>query len=124
MNTVDTNVDTVINDGMYPGIIRFGGNTGTTNSFTGIDTGNLTGGVFNGQTLLEGNNLSCFFLQASMAGLADAALPLLEPIGQIMSYLSDNLGPQISALNCPQLKEFNNELFSSYPGASYKAQGQ
>lgn len=30
MNTVDTNVDTVINNGMYPGIIQFGGNTGRT----------------------------------------------------------------------------------------------
>lgn len=54
MNTVDTNVDTVINDGMYPGIIRFGGNTGTTNSFVGIDTGDLTGGAFNGASLFEG----------------------------------------------------------------------
>lgn len=54
MNTVDTNVDTVINDRMYPGIIRFGGNTGTVNSFVGVDTGDLTGGAFNGASLLEG----------------------------------------------------------------------
>jgi hypothetical protein len=26
MDTVDTNVDTTVNNGMYPGIIRFGGN--------------------------------------------------------------------------------------------------
>lgn len=71
MNTVDTNVgptdtqhvdhivnktqvDTVINNEMYPGIIRFGGNTGKTNSFVGIDTGDLTGGVFNGASLADG----------------------------------------------------------------------
>lgn len=124
MNTVDTNVDTVVNDGMYPGIIRFGGNTGTVNSFVGVDTGDLTGGVFNAASLADGNQLSCFFLQASMAGLTDAAYPLLEPIGQLQSFLESNLGPQISALGCPQLSEFNNELFSTYPGASYKAEGE
>ncbi|KXT14790.1 hypothetical protein AC579_9670 [Pseudocercospora musae] len=124
MNTVDTNVDTVINNQMYPGIIRFGGNTGKTNSFVGVDTGDLTGGVFSGSTLFEGNNLSCFMLQATQAGLSDAAFPLLEPVGQILEFMSKNLGPQLQGLNCPQLNSFNNELFKAYPGASYKAQGQ
>ena len=121
---VDTNVDTVINNAMYPGIIRFGGNTGTTNSFVGVDTGDLTSGAFNGQSLLQGNNLACFFLQASQAGLADAAFPLLQPVGQITSFLQENLGPQASALGCPQLASFSNELFQKYPGAGYKAPGQ
>ncbi|EME40120.1 hypothetical protein DOTSEDRAFT_56398 [Dothistroma septosporum NZE10] len=124
MNTVDTNVDTVINNGMYPGIIRFGGNTGKTNSFVGIDTGSLTSGAYNSASLLQGDNLSCFFLQATQAGLSDAAYPLLEPIGKISSFLEANLGPQIKALNCPQLNSFSNELFQKYPGAGYKAQGQ
>ncbi|KAM3421360.1 hypothetical protein BST61_g1757 [Cercospora zeina] len=117
MNTVDTNVDTVINNAMYPGIIRFGGNTGTVDSFVGIDTGDLTGGVFNGDSLLEGNNLSCFFLQASQAGLSDAVDPLLQPIGQIKNFLKAQLGPQLSALGCPQLDSFDNSLFGSFPGA-------
>ncbi|KAF2208184.1 hypothetical protein CERZMDRAFT_87914 [Cercospora zeae-maydis SCOH1-5] len=117
MNTVDTNVDTVINNQMYPGIIRFGGNTGTVNSFVGVDTGDLTSGVFNGDSLLEGNNLSCFFLQASQAGLSDAADPLLQPIGQIQRFLNAQLGPQIKALGCPQLGSFDNSLFGNFPGA-------
>tara|TARA_R110002060_G_scaffold11921_2_gene17163 strand:- start:54 stop:428 length:375 start_codon:yes stop_codon:yes gene_type:complete len=124
MNTIDTNVDTVINNQMYPGIIRFGGNTGTVNSFVGVDTGNLTGGVFNGGDLLQGNNLACFFLQATQAGLADSASPLLQPVGQILGFLNSKLGPQINALSCPQLSDFNNDLFNQFPGASYKAQGQ
>ncbi|KAH7399884.1 hypothetical protein BKA64DRAFT_744567 [Cadophora sp. MPI-SDFR-AT-0126] len=124
MTTVDTNVDTVINNEMYPGIIRFGGNTGTVNSFVGVDTGDLTGGVFNGANLLQGNNLACFFLQATQVGLADSASPLLQPVGQILGFLNSNLGPQINALDCPQLSDFNNDLFNQFPGASYKAQGQ
>lgn len=124
MNTVDTNVDTVINNQMYPGIIRFGGNTGQTNSFVGLDLGNVTGGVFNGASVLEGNNLSCLLLQATQAGLVDAAFPLLEPVGQILDFMSKNLGPQLQGLNCPQLSSLNNELFEAYPGYNYKAQGQ
>ncbi|KAH7351203.1 hypothetical protein BKA65DRAFT_525413 [Rhexocercosporidium sp. MPI-PUGE-AT-0058] len=114
MNTIDTNVDTIINDRIYPGVIRFGGNTGMVNSFVGVDTGDLTGG----------NNISCFFLQATMAGLADAAIPIFKPVSQVLDFLSKNLGPQLKGLNCPQLSNFNNKLFSKYPGASYKAQGQ
>ncbi|GIZ46056.1 hypothetical protein CKM354_000919600 [Cercospora kikuchii] len=121
MNTVDTNVDTVINNGMYPGIIRFGGNTGTVNSFVGVDTGDLTSGAFNGASLLEGNNLSCFFLQASQAGLADAIDPLLQPIGQIQNFLNAQLGPQISALGCPPLASFDNSLFGNFPGAQRRS---
>lgn len=124
MNTVDTNVDTVINNGMYPGILRFGGNTGTTNSFVGADLGNLTKGVFDSESLLEGNNLSCFLLQTTQAGLVDAASPLLEPLGKTLDFLSSNLGPQIEALQCPELQSLNNEVFKIYPGADYKAQGQ
>lgn len=124
MNTVDTNVDTLINDRMYPGIIRFGGNTGTVNSFVGIDNGDLTRGVFNGPSLAEGNNLSCFFLQATQAGLADAAFPLVQPVGQIVGFINENLGPQIDALGCPQLDSFDNAVFQPFPGASFRAQGQ
>ena len=37
-----------------------GGNTGTVDSFTGVDLANLTGGVLNAASLLEDNNLFCF----------------------------------------------------------------
>lgn len=37
-----------------------GGNTGTVDSFTGVDIADLTGGVLNAATLLEDNNLLCF----------------------------------------------------------------
>lgn len=37
-----------------------GGNTGTVDSFTGVDFADLTGGVFNAENLLKDNNLFCF----------------------------------------------------------------
>lgn len=116
MDTVDTNVDTVINNQMYPGVIRFGGNTGKVDSFVGLDFGDLTKGVFDGTSLFKGNNLSCFFLQAVSAGLADPAEPLLESVGKIRGFLTKTLAPKVKALNCPELKSFNNEVFKKYPG--------
>lgn len=44
----------------HPDTAKVGGNTGKTNTFTGVDVSDLTGGAFNSKTLLEGNNLGCF----------------------------------------------------------------
>lgn len=123
-NTASVNVDMVIGDLMYPGILRFGGNTGTVNSFTGVDTGNLTGGVYDADTLLQGNNLACFMYQATQAGLLDQLGPLLGSVSDLTNYMDSKLAPFMQDLSCPQLSSFNNELFQGYPGASYRAQGQ
>lgn len=109
---------------MYPGIIRIGGNTGTVNSFAGVDLGDLTGGVFNLATLAEGNNAACFLLRATLAGLPTATLPLLGTVGSILNWATQQLGPITSSLGCPELASFDNALFNQFPGASYKAQGQ
>jgi len=44
----------------HPDLDSVGGNTGTVDTFTGVDIANLTGGVLNTATLLEDNNLFCF----------------------------------------------------------------
>lgn len=115
-NTPDIFLDLLYNNQDYPNILKFGGNTGTTNSFTGVDIGNLTGGVFNAQTLLQGDNLACFMLQAAMSvsladlgGLVGVLGPLLDPVLQPLKSAT-------STLACPQLKEFHSELFSIFPG--------
>lgn len=76
--------DVFINNAMFPGIVRFGGNTGTVDSFAGVDVTDLTGGAFNLADLAEGNNGACFLLQASMQGLPDATDPLLGAAGSIL----------------------------------------
>ena len=50
-------VDIVAGGIKYPELLVIGGNTGKVNTFTGVDVTDLSGGVFNGATLLEGNNL-------------------------------------------------------------------
>jgi hypothetical protein len=53
----------------YPETLKFGGNTGTVNSFTGVDVANLTGGVYNAQTLFQGDNFQCFAFQIAQNGI-------------------------------------------------------
>jgi hypothetical protein len=46
----------------YPQLLMVGGNMGQVNTFTGLDVSALTNGVFNAQTLLQGNNLGKYRL--------------------------------------------------------------
>ncbi|KAL2067474.1 hypothetical protein VTL71DRAFT_1899 [Oculimacula yallundae] len=116
--------DVFINNGMFPGIVGIGGNTGTVNSYAGVELTDLTGGVFNSAKLAEGNNGACFLLQASMQGLPDATDTALGAAGSILGWATQQLGPLSSKFGCPQLSSFNHAFFKQFPGASYKAQGQ
>jgi hypothetical protein len=119
----DVALDVLTNNAMYPGIVRIGGNTGTTNSFAGVDLNDLTGGVFNAGDLTDGNKATCFLLQASMAGLPDISNPLLGAVGSVLGWVTQQLGPLSSKFGCTQLATFDNQLFNRFPGASYKGSG-
>lgn len=118
-NIPEVLVDLFLNNGIYPGIVRIGGNTGKVNTFTGVDLQNLTNGAYNLETLSQGNNGACFLLQASLAGLPDAADPALGAAGSLLGWVTQQLGPTAEKLGCPQLSSFENTLFNSFPGASY-----
>jgi len=96
---------------LHPKFLNIGGNTGTTNSFTGVDLADLTGGVFNGQTLAQGNNLGCFVYQLSAQAKPDVATgPLTK--------LQDVIGDIIKPLGCPQLQAIDNSQLEAFPGYS------
>lgn len=101
----------------YPDLIRVGGNTGEPNTFVGLDLDNLTGGVFNAKTLLEGNNLMCFGMQFVSIASADILKGLVGNVLQAVSKLTDALNPILQTLSCPQVSEFNQNLFDQFPGA-------
>lgn len=104
---------------MYPGIVSVGGNTGTVNSYTGVDLGDVTGGAFNLDNLSEGNNAACYLLQISQAGLATQALGgLAKAVGQVLGFVTEQLGPLGKSLACPELASLNNGLFQQFPGAA------
>jgi hypothetical protein len=84
-------------------------NTGKVNTFTGVDLGNLTGGVFNLPTLLEGNNLGCFIFQLSAQAKPDI---LLQPLDSLQSLV----GQLVAPLNCPELKAIDIVQLEALPG--------
>lgn len=79
-----------------------GGNTGTTNSFVGLDPSDLTGGVFNAATLADGNNLFCYGLQLT--------------IQQTPDLLSGVLAGITNSLGCPALTKIQDDQFDQFPG--------
>lgn len=116
-------LDNQINNAMYPGIIRIGGNTGTVDSFAGVDLTDLTGGVFNTGDLADGNKGACFLLQASMAGLPDISNPLLGAVGSVLGWAKQQLGPLGQKFDCPELATFDNQLFNPFPGYKFRGSG-
>jgi hypothetical protein len=103
----------------YPQIVQFGGNTGTTNSFVGVDPGDITGGVFNAETLLQGDNLGCFFFQAAQQGIPSILKGLVADLAPVISLVNQYISPVLNDLNCPALNTFDQSAFYQFPGYSY-----
>jgi hypothetical protein len=89
-------------------------NTGTPNSFTGVDIGDLTGGMFNAATLTQGNNFACYVYQLAAQAKPDIALGALDA-------LTGAVGSIIGKLGCPQLKAIDDSQLEKLPGYSKKA---
>ena len=100
----------------HPQFLAVGGNAGTTNSFFGIDPANLTGGVFTAQNLLEGNNLACFGLEASLQEAPDFLSGLYSDIDPAMDKLGSAVSAATGALGCPELNSIDKEQFQRFPG--------
>jgi hypothetical protein len=103
----------------YPDIVQVGGNTGTTDSFTGVNVGDLTGGVYNAQNLLQGNNLGCFAFQAAQQGIPSVLSKIVSNIGPVVDLVNKYINPVTQALNCPALTKFDQSLFNQFPGYTY-----
>ncbi|KAI4243176.1 MAG: hypothetical protein LQ352_007085 [Teloschistes flavicans] len=93
-----------------------GGNTGTTNSFTGVDITALSKGVFDGATLLEGNNLQCFVFQLIQAEAPGLLTGLYEDITTASKSLTDEINKNLNGLACPQLVGLDQSQYGQFPG--------
>jgi hypothetical protein len=105
----------------YPQFLDIGGNTGKPNTFTGVDLQNLTGGVFDGATLLQGNNLECFVFQSLQQVLPDILKGLVSNVADAMSPLENKIGTLLAPLGCPTLRKFDTTQFDQYPGGKGSA---
>ncbi|TIB72477.1 hypothetical protein E3Q23_01325 [Wallemia mellicola] len=113
---VDVVTDVLGNIAYHPQAGTVGGNLGEVNTFTGVDLGNLTGGVFNAANLLEGNNLFCFAFAAGRAGLPSVLGGAASIVGQALGFLDEKLGPILAGLSCPELDQLNLDVFNQFPG--------
>jgi hypothetical protein len=116
-------LDLFANIQYYPDVVVVGGNTGTVNSFAGVDLGDLTGGVYNSANLLKRNNLVCFAIQTTQLGIPDAISSIVEDVAGVVAWATAQLAPFLKDLGCPELTEFNTGLFGAFPGSAYKPTG-
>ncbi|ETN38619.1 uncharacterized protein HMPREF1541_06656 [Cyphellophora europaea CBS 101466] len=100
----------------HPQFLDIGGNTGTPNSFTGVNLQDLTGGVYNAKNLLEGNNLACFAYQAAILNAPDLLKGLLSDVTGAVNKITDSLGDTLVQLGCPQLEKIDDSQLSQFPG--------
>ncbi|ORY14130.1 hypothetical protein BCR34DRAFT_662784 [Clohesyomyces aquaticus] len=104
--------DSVIMEAQYPEFFSVGGNTGKTNSFVGVNPSDLTGGVFNADSLLEGNNMFCYGLQASVQEAPDILSGLFTDVSAALNKLTSAVNPVASSLGCPKLDSINKAQFN------------
>jgi hypothetical protein len=78
-----------------------GGNTGTVDSFSGLDLHNITGGLLNSSSLLEKNNLVCFVFQLLKTFLPNSLSPILSTLEVPINMVTNALAAPILSLACP-----------------------
>ncbi|KAI4593977.1 hypothetical protein KJ359_008765 [Pestalotiopsis sp. 9143b] len=100
-----------------PDLLVLGGNTGKPNTFTGVNVSSLTSGVFNAETLLDGNNAMCFAFQTVSMVTPDIFRGLVSNVAKAVQMLAGPLNTVISELGCPQLEKYDTALFDQYPGS-------
>ncbi|EWZ31052.1 uncharacterized protein FOBCDRAFT_208302 [Fusarium oxysporum Fo47] len=109
-------VDVLEHAAKYPRLLNIGGNTGKVNSFSGVDIGDLTGGVFNTAMLLKGDNLECFVMQIIMAAAPDVLGSQFTDVTKALRPLADKLRQLLAGKTCPKLQKVNMKLFEKFPG--------
>lgn len=127
----------------HPELGSIGGNTGTVNSFAGVELTDLTSGVLNLTKLLESNNLLCFVLEvvklasptylnnlyatlvSNFSNLADGGAVLMGGQSVPLNLLFDTLSVPLLNLACPTWTDLTyggepiwQALQERFPGAN------
>jgi len=98
---VQLNLDTLSMIAQHPELGSIGGNVGTTNSFTGIDLDDVTGGVLNAAKLLEGNNLLCFALEVVKMASPSYLNNLYKTLAKPLDLITQIVSTPLLSLECP-----------------------
>ncbi|KAH6721232.1 hypothetical protein BKA61DRAFT_699714 [Leptodontidium sp. MPI-SDFR-AT-0119] len=114
----------------YPSNCQVGGNTGTVNSFAGVDIGDISGGLLNAATdLQDPEKMGCFIsqvIQADVPSFLDNVfndVALTRVLGMIPTVLLPALAP---LGNCPNLPKGKPMLDygKTFPGAQMMMSGK
>ncbi|KAL1649395.1 hypothetical protein SLS61_006503 [Didymella pomorum] len=122
---VSLNLDIVSWVMTHPELGSIGGNTGAVNSFSGLDMGDITGGLVNSASLLDGNNLLCFAFELLKTFLPNSLSPLLATLAGPINLVTDVLATPITSLACPAWEDMTKGgeplwdiIQDKFPGAS------
>lgn len=78
------------------------------------------GGLYNAETLLDGDNLGCFLLQSVAIAAPDfiRGAGVIADIAGAVSQINNAVGQATINLNCPQLSQYNydSSQLNQYPG--------
>jgi hypothetical protein len=98
-----------------PGVVAIGGNTGTVNSFTGVDLADITGGAYHTADLLNPQKFVCYFYQIILAVVPDILRSRLlgAVLGTALNLLSSKLTPLIDP-QCATICESSWLFFMSF----------
>ena len=100
----------------HPEFGSIGGNTGTTNSFVGLDPENLTGGIYTASNLAQGNNLFCYGLELTIQQTPDILAGLFTDISAAQDEIGSVLNNATESLGCPKLNNIDKDQFQQFPG--------
>ncbi|KAF2966492.1 heme-thiolate peroxidase [Xylaria multiplex] len=121
---IDYNLDLVAWAVKHPILLSIGGNQGEVNTFAGVNIADLTGGVLNLTTLLEGNNLICFTLNVLKTFTPTGLSSVVKVITLPLKLIDDALLHPLLDLSCPAFADMTlggedlwSALLDRYPGA-------
>ena len=127
---VDIGISTAQQCASYPSNCAVGGNTGTVNSFSGVDLGDITGGFINSVTdLSDPARMGCFISQAIQADVPSFlnnvfnGAALTEALALIPTILLPALAPLGECPNLPAGKSVVMQYGKAYPGAQFMTSG-
>ncbi|KAE8376828.1 Cloroperoxidase [Aspergillus bertholletiae] len=122
---VQLNLDTLDWLLKYPELGSIGGNTGTVNSFMGIDLFDVTGGIINLTTLLKENNLLCFAFEVLKFLSPNALAGLYKTLAIPLEMIADVISTPLLNFSCPAFKDmqiggkpFWEAIQDDFPGAA------
>lgn len=116
-----------------PHLLSAGGNTGTVNSYAGLDAGDLTGGVYREVDLLKDPaNLACYIYQMSIEEVIPTQLNVVyKTAAEALDFVAKNIKAPFAKLAeangnpCQKVSNPNiAEAYDKFPGSKVERPGQ